>query len=701
MCVVSSRARTPKIVISDTPSSTLPKSPLRLAGWIAIALLGAASIAVLATSRGEHVNALWMVVASLCVFAIAYRFHAAWLMAKVLTLDELRATPAVVHEDGKDFVKTNRWVVFGHHFAAIAGPGPLVGPVLAAQFGFLPGMLWILIGATLGGAVHDCVILFCSVRRGGRSLGRMVRDEVGPVAGLAALLSIVAIMVILLAVLGLVVVNALAESPWGLFTIAATMPIAVAMGCAMRFIGHGGKWLGLVSALGVVALLASVYGGQFLHGTSWEAAFTLHGTTLAWWIIGYGILASVLPVWLLLAPRDYLSTFMKIGTVVALAVAIVVLAPDLKMPALTKFIDGSGLVFAGPVFPFCFITIACAAVSGFHSLISSGTTPKLLSRESDIRVVGYGAMITEMMVGIMALIAACAMEPGQYFAINMKGDVAAVTATITSHGFPVTPADMQTLADEMGEKTMVGRAGGAPTFAAGMAQMFAGAFGGKAALALWYHFAIMFEALFILTTIDAGTRVGRFVVQDLLGTVWKPFANTRSFWAGTLATLLFVAGWGWFLYQGVIDPLGGINSLWPIFGVANQLLAVIALSLGTTVLIKMGRVRYIWCTLAPLAWLLAVTMSAGWMKIFAEDPRLGFIAAAKGFSARIAGGGTPEQIATWERLLFNQQVNAAVTGVFLVLVTVVFLANAKVWWRLLTKREQPVLLEEPYVAVKQ
>ncbi|HWL16916.1 MAG TPA: carbon starvation CstA family protein, partial [Opitutus sp.] len=633
-----------------------------------------------------------------CVFAVAYRFHSAWLMAKVLTLDELRATPAVVREDGKDFVKTNRWVVFGHHFAAIAGPGPLVGPVLAAQFGYLPGMLWILIGATLGGAVHDCVVMFCSVRRGGRSLGQMVRDEVGPFAGAIALVSIIAIMVILLAVLGLVVVNALAESPWGLFTIAATMPIAVVMGCAMRFGGHSGKWLLVVSVFGVAALLAAVYGGQFVHAWGWDAALTLKGTTLAWWIIGYGVLASVLPVWLLLAPRDYLSTFMKIGTVALLGVAIVLLAPVLKMPAITSFIDGSGPVFAGPVFPFCFITIACAAVSGFHSLIASGTTPKLLMRESDIRVVGYGAMATEMVVGLMALIAACAMEPGQYFAINVKGEVAAVTAKITALGFPVTPADMAALAAEVGEKTMVGRAGGAPTFAAGMAQMFAGAFGGGA-LALWYHFAIMFEALFILTTIDAGTRVGRFIVQDLLGMVAKPLGETKSFAGNVLATALFVGAWGWFLYQGVIDPLGGINSLWPIFGVANQLLAVIALALGTTVLIKMGRVRYVWCTLLPLVWLLAVTMSAGWIKIFSADPRLGFLAAARDFAAKIAAGGDAAQVNQWERLLFNNQVNAFVTGSFLVLVAIVVIANARVWWQLLAGKRTPVLHEEPYVAV--
>ena len=680
-------------------TAAAPASWTRLAGWSAVILLGTVSVAMLAWGRGETVSALWMVVAAVCVFAVAYRFHSAWLMAKVLTLDELRATPAVVHEDGRDFVKTNRWVVFGHHFAAIAGPGPLVGPVLAAQFGFLPGMLWILVGATLGGAVHDCVILFCSVRRRGKSLGQMVTEEVGPFAGLIALVSIIAIMIILLAVLALVVVKALAESPWGLFTIAATMPIAVLMGLGMRSGGPASSRLGWITGFGVVALLAAVYGGKFVAGSPLEGVLTLKGTTLAWWIMGYGLLASILPVWLVLAPRDYLSTFMKIGTVAALGVAIVILAPHLRMPAVTKFIDGSGPVFAGPVFPFCFITIACAAVSGFHSLISSGTTPKLITRESDIRIIGYGAMVTEMCVGIMALIAACAMEPGQYFAINLGGPAAEVTAKITALGFPVTPADMADLAASVGEKTMIGRTGGAPTFAVGMAHMFAGVAGSKAALALWYHFAIMFEALFILTTIDAGTRVGRFLVQDLLGLAWKPLANTKSFAGNTAATALFVAAWGWFLYQGVVDPLGGINSLWPIFGIANQLLAVLALALGTTVLIKMGRTRYLWTTLLPLAWLLAVTMTAGWMKIFSADPRLGFLTAADGLQKKISAGGPAAQLTAWQHQLFNNEVNAAVTAIFLVLVAVVVLTCARVWWQLLAGRRAPDLREEPYVPV--
>lgn len=676
------------------------KSPLRVVrvfGWILVAVTGAASLGVLAWSRGEPVSALWMVIAASCVFAIAYRFHSAWLMAKVLTLDEMRATPAVVKEDGKDFVKTNKWVVFGHHFAAIAGPGPLVGPVLAAQFGFLPGLLWILIGATLGGAVHDSIVLFCSTRRGGKSLGQMVREEVGPFAGALALISTVSIMIIILAVLALVVVRALAESPWGLFTILATIPVAMLMGTAMRFTKIS---IGLISAFGVIGLLLSVVGGQWIHGTPLEQYLTLEGRGLAIGIMGYGLLASILPVWLLLAPRDYLSTFMKIGAVAMLGVAIIVLAPVLKMPAITRFVDGTGPVFAGAVFPFCFITIACAAVSGFHAIISSGTTPKILAKESDIRVIAYGGMITEMLVGVMALIAACVMEPGEYFAINLRGEPAAVTARVTELGFPVTVQQMDTLAADVGEKTMVGRTGGAPTFAVGMAHMFAGVFGNKQMLALWYHFAIMFEALFILTTIDAGTRVGRFLVQDLLGYVSKPLGRTDSAVGNWVASLLFVGLWGYFLYQGVIDPLGGINSLWPIFGVANQLLAVIALSLGTTVLLKMGRKRYIWVSLLPLCWLLSVTMTAGYQKIFSADPRLGFLSAAAQYQSQIAAGGTAKQLADWQHLLTSQYVNAAVTGVFLLLVILIVLTAARLWVQLLSGRRQPVLREEPYVSLQ-
>lgn len=664
--------------------------------WGGISLLLLVSLAVISFARNEPINALWLVIAGLCTFAVAYRFHSAWLLSEVLTLDDERQTAAARHADGKDFVPTNRWVVFGHHFAAIAGPGPLVGPVLAAQFGYLPGTLWMLIGATLGGAVHDCIILFCSSRRRGKSLGQMVSEEVGTFAGIITLIGVVSIMVIILAVLGLVVTRALAESPWGLFTILASMPIALVMGLAMR---SGKIHLGIISALGVAALLLSVWAGQWIHGTALESWLTLDGRTLALGIMIYGLLASVLPVWLLLAPRDYLSTFLKIGAVALLGVAIVALAPKLQMPALTKFVDGTGPVFAGKVFPFAFITIACAAVSGFHSIIASGTTPKLLAREKDIRIIGYGAMITEMLVGILALIAACSMVPGEYFAINMKGDPATVVATITAQGFPVTAAQMDALAASVGEKTMFGRSGGAPTFAVGMAQMFAGIFRNPTATSLWYHFAIMFEALFILTTIDAGTRVGRFLVQDLGGLFWKPFARTDSALGGWSASILFVSAWGYFLYQGVIDPLGGINSLWPIFGVANQLLAVIALSLGTTVLIKMRKERYLWVTLLPLVWLLAVTLTAGWQKIFASDIRLGFLSSADHFEALIAGGGPTKDLESWQHQVFNNHLNAAVTAFFLILVVLIVGACARVWIEMLSgRREFHPLGEEPNVA---
>jgi carbon starvation protein len=671
---------------------TTPRSGfISKAIWGVIALLLLASVATLSLARGEPVNALWLVVAGVCTFLIAYRFHAAWLLTNVLTLDDERRTAAVRHADGKDFVPTNRWVVFGHHFAAIAGPGPLVGPVLAAQFGYLPGALWMLIGATLGGAVHDCVILFCSSRRRGKSLGQMVSEEVGTFAGIITLIGIVAIMVIILAVLGLVVVRALAESPWGLFTILASMPIALVMGLAMR---SGKIHLGLISALGVAALLLSVWAGQWIHGSALEPWLTLDGRTLAVGIMIYGLLASVLPVWLLLAPRDYLSTFLKIGAVGVLGIAIVVLSPRLQMPALTKFIDGTGPVFAGKVFPFAFITIACAAVSGFHSLIASGTTPKLLARERDIRIVGYGAMITEMLVGILALIAACSMVPGEYFAINMKGTPAEVVASITAQGFPVTMSQMEALAASVGEKSMFGRSGGAPTFAVGMAQMFAGIFRSPEAISLWYHFAIMFEALFILTTIDAGTRVGRFLVQDLGGLLWKPFARTDSPLAGWSASILFVAAWGYFLYQGVIDPLGGINSLWPIFGVANQLLAVIALSLGTTVLIKMRKERYLWVTLLPLAWLLSVTLTAGWQKIFAADIRLGFLSAARHFQELIVTGGSAQEISGWKHQVFNCHLTAGITALFVILVILIVGSCASLWISLLAGRHDRHPLRE-------
>lgn len=676
----------------------MPKA-LQILIWIAISALGAGSVAFSALHKGESINALWLVVAGLCSFAVAYRFYSKWLMTKVLVLDAHRAPPAVTHQDGKDFVPTNKWVVFGHHFAAIAGPGPLVGPVLAAQFGYLPGMLWILIGATLGGGVHDAIVMFASIRRGGKSVGQMLREEVNPVVGVVAMVSILAIMTILLAVLGLVVVKAMAESPWSLFTIAMTIPLALVMGVAHTIFKASVR---SVTIFGIAGLLVSVWAGSKLGEWGLQHYFDHGGEWQAKAIMIYGFAASVLPVWMLLAPRDYLSTFMKIGTVAVLAVAVIWVAPELHMPKLTKFLDGTGLVFAGKVFPFVFITIACGAISGFHALISSGTTPKLLDNESNIRSIAYGAMITEMLVALMALVAACALQPGEYFAINagINKTLAPeqVVATVTASGFPVTVTGMEKLAADIGEKTMFGRAGGAPTFAVGMAQMFARAFGDQW-MSFWYHFAIMFEALFILTTIDAGTRVGRFILQDFLGGIWKPLGNTRSLPANIFASALLVAAWGYFLYQGVVDPLGGINTLWPIFGIANQLLAVIAFCLGTTILIKMGKVRYVAVTAVPLAFLMTATFSAGWIKIFDPSPKMGFMAAANDFAAKIAAGGTEKEIATWSAQKFNFMVDVYVTGFFLCAVAVIFLGCLVEWIKLLNGSKQAVLKEDPYVAL--
>lgn len=676
----------------------MPK-PLRLLLWLAISALGAGSVAFTAFHQGETINALWIVVAGLCSFAVAYRFYSKWLMTKVLVLDKQRATPAHTKQDGKDFVPTNQWVVFGHHFAAIAGPGPLVGPVLASQFGYLPGTLWILIGATLGGGVHDAIVMFASIRRGGKSVGQMLKEEVNSVVGFVAMVSILAIMTILLAVLGLVVVKALAESPWGLFTIAMTIPLAFIMG-----FGHTILKLSVrdVTIFGIVGLLASVWAGSKLEVWGIQHWFDFSGTSLAWSIMIYGFAASVLPVWMLLAPRDYLSTFMKIGTVAVLAVAVIFVAPELQMPKLTKFIDGSGLVFGGKIFPFVFITIACGAISGFHALISSGTTPKMLDREDSIRSVAYGAMVTEMLVALMALVAACALVPGEYFAINaginktMPPDQ--VVKVITEAGYPVTVEGMNKLAADIGEKTMFGRAGGAPTFAVGMAQMFARAFG-ESWMAFWYHFAIMFEALFILTTIDAGTRVGRFILQDFMGNLWKPLGNTQSLPSNIFASALLVSGWGYFLYQGVVDPLGGINTLWPLFGIANQLLAVIAFCLGTTILIKMGKARYMAVTVVPLVFLMSATFSAGYIKIFDADPKMGFIAAAKTFGQKLAAGGTDQQMKEWSAQQFNFNVDTFVTGFFLAAVAVIFLGCLAEWVKLLKGAKKPVLHEDPYVTL--
>jgi carbon starvation protein len=663
--------------------------------WIAVSFLGLGAVAVLALSQGEQINALWIIVAGLCAFAISYRFYSKWLATRVLLLNDERATPALVQNDGKDFVPTNRWMVFGHHFAAIAGPGPLVGPVLAAQFGFLPGTLWILIGATLGGGVHDMIVLFASVRRRGKTLGQMVKEEIGPGVGALALISVLAIMIILLAVLALVVVQALAKSPWGVFTIAMTIPIALIMGAGLRTGRFSVTW---ITAFGVVGLFFAVWGGQFLGNYPVIGAWFRHSDRwLAWAIMIYGLAASILPVWMLLTPRDYLSTFMKIGTVAALAVAVVLIHPVLQMPALTKFIDGTGLVFAGPVFPFVCITIACGAVSGFHSLIASGTTPKMLERESRIRDIGYGAMITEMMVALMAMIAACVIQPGEYFAINTKGTPTEVVAKVSAAGFPVTESEMTDLAQNLGEQTMFNRAGGAPTFAVGMAHMFARVSASPTALALWYHFAIMFEALFILTTIDAGTRVGRFLLQDLLGNLWRPLGNTRSWVANGFASLLLVAAWGWFLYQGVIDPLGGINTLWPLFGLANQLLSVVALCLGTTLLIKMGKARYLYVTLVPLLFMCLVTFSAGYIKIFSPDPNLGLLASAQSAIAKSVQAADANAAAVLVRQAAMYRVDIFVAATFLVLVLLIVIGSAAEWYRLLAGRKRVELHESEFV----
>jgi len=657
----------------------------RALGWCALAGAGAYAVARLALVRGETVNAVWFVIAAVAVYAIAYRFYGAFLAARLFALDDRRQTPAERINDGRDFVPTNRWIVFGHHFAAIAGPGPLIGPTLAAQFGYLPGTLWILAGVVLGGAVQDFCILCGSLRRDGRSLGQMAKDEIGPLGGFAALVGVFFIMVILIAVLALVVVNALRQSPWGTFTVAATIPIAMVMGWYMKVV----RPHDVVGAtlMGLVLLAVALVGGRFVdqHPTlaPW---FTLSGPALAWAIIVYGFAASVLPVWLLLAPRDYLSTFVKLGTIAALAVGIVVMRPEIHLPAIARFVDGSGPIFAGKVFPFCFITIACGAISGFHSLIASGTTPKLLREETDAPMIGYGCMLLESFVAIMAMIAAAALQPGVYFAINspagvVGADPAAATATISQWGFPVSAPEMAHLADEIGERTLFARTGGAPSLAVGMASIFARTLGGTA-LALWYHFAIMFEALFILTTLDAGTRVGRFMLQDLLGHVWAPLGRTSWYPSVLVTSLVVVGSWGYFLYQGVVDPLGGINILWPLFGIANQLLAAIALAVATTIIIGSGRARYAWTTLVPLAWLLAVTMTAGWQKIFAGDPAIGFLAQADRLAAAVAAGTVPvAKLGETRAQIFNLRLDACLTGLFMALVALIVLEAGRAWFR--------------------
>jgi carbon starvation protein len=689
--------------------------------WLLLALAGAWAYYTIASYRGEHLNSVFILIAALCSYAIGYRFYSKWLAVRVLMLNDRRATPSEVHDDGKDFVKTNKWIVFGHHFAAIAGPGPLVGPVLAAQFGYLPGTLWILIGVVLGGAVQDFVILFASMRRNGKSLGQMVKEELNTAAGAMSLIAILAIMIILLAVLALVVVKALADSPWGVFTVSATVPIAMLMGCYLRF-GRIGKTLE-ASVIGVIGLLLAVWGGKLVHQNPNIAShFTLPDIGLAWGLIIYGFAASVLPVWLLLAPRDYLSTFMKLGTICALAFGIFLILPDLHMPAVSRFVDGSGPVVAGKLFPFCFITIACGAISGFHTLISSGTTPKLITRESYARPIGYGAMCLESLVAIMALIAACTLDPGVYLSMNMKGDAAVTVAKVTSLGFPVTVEHMNEVAAQIGEKTLFGRTGGAATLAVGMAQIFSKVVRGRW-LDLWYHFAIMFEALFILTTLDAGTRVGRYLLQDALGHFSAKLGDTRNFSANVVASVLIVLGWGYFLIQGVRDPLGGINSLWPLFGIANQMLAGIALCLATTVLLKMqlaraktdstgstSRPAIALATFVPLVWLLAVTMTAGTQKIFHADPRIGFLAQAKTLAEKQPALNAALQAAktigdsdvikaaakaarTNEILRFNNLLDAAVAGTFLVLVGAIALLSLREWILLLARRKLAMLRE--------
>lgn len=669
--------------------------------WIAVAILGAAAVGGIALNRGESINAMWFITAAACVYAIAYRFYAAWIAASVLVIDETRATPAERLDNGRDFVPTNKWVVFGHHFAAIAGPGPLVGPTLAAQFGYLPGTLWILIGAVLGGAVQDMVTLFFSTRRNARSLGQMARDEIGPVGGAAALIGTFLIMIILIAVLGLVVVNAMKHSPWATSTIAATIPIAMIVGFYMRNF-RPGRVLE-ASALGVILLLLAVVGGGWIdHHESLRVLFDHEGLPLAWAIIAYGFAAAVVPVWLLLAPRDYLSTFMKLGTVILLAIAIVILQPHVHMPALTQFTDGTGPIFGGKLFPFVFITIACGAISGFHALIASGTTPKLLANERDIRLIGYGGMLLESFVAIMAMIAATVLEPGVFFAINSPAGVVGkeavdAIAKINSWGYAVTVEQMQQLARDMGESTLFARTGGAPSLAVGMASIFGSAFG-KSMLALWYHFAIMFEAIFILTTLDAGTRVGRFMLQDMLGNIWPKLGQTSWTPSVIFTSALVVAGWGYFLYIGVIDPNGGVNILWPLFGIANQMLAAIALCVGTGILVKSGKLKYAWITAVPLLWLVIITTTAAWQKIFSDDIRVGFFAAANDMASKLASGVLPpEKAAVAPQLIFNQQLDAYLTMFFVAVLWVVIIDTARLAYRYLAGKPLLPSTEVPHV----
>jgi carbon starvation protein len=668
--------------------------------WFLVAGLGAGAMAWIATARGEPINAVWLVVAAGCLYVIGYRFYSRFVAYRVLGLDDRRATPAERLDDGRDFVPTNKWVVFGHHFAAIAGPGPLVGPILAAQFGYLPGILWIVIGGVLGGAVQDFVVLFCSVRRDGKSLGQMAKDEISGLAGFTALFAVLSIITIILAVVGLVVVNALKGSPWGFFTIAATIPIAFLMGVYLRYLRPGRVLEGAI--LGFVLVMAAVVGGRYIGESAALAPhFTFSAHALAWMLVAYAFAASVIPVWLLLAPRDALSTFVKLGTILALAVGILAVRPAMLMPPLTRFTDGTGPIFAGKVFPFCFITIACGALSGFHSLVSSGTTPKMLSKESQARLVGYGSMLMESLVAVMAMIAACVLKPGVYFALNSPAGVVGslpqqAVATISGWGFPVTTHEMAELARNVGEITLFNRTGGAPSLAVGMAHIFSGSLGGTAVMGIWYHFAIMFEALFILTILDAGTRVGRFMLQDLMGHFWKPLGRTSWYPGIIVSSAVIVAAWAYFLFQGVADPLGGINSLWPLFGISNQLLAAIALCVCTTVLIKMNKGRYAWVTLGPLVWLVAATMTASYQKIWAPEPALGFLAHAQYLADQIAAGAVAaDKVAVTRQLIFNDRLDAMVTLAFASMVIVILVESGRNWWLYASGRKRVILREAP------
>jgi carbon starvation protein len=670
----------------------------RRLAWLAIALAGAAGWGVLALHRGETISAAWLVIAAVGTYLVAFRFYSRFLADRVFGLNDRRATPAERLGNGRDYVPTSRWVLFGHHFAAIAGAGPLVGPVLAAQFGYLPGTIWIVFGVVFAGAVQDFVILFGSMRRDGKSLGQMAKEETGPVTGVLAMVAVLAIMVILLAVLALVVVNALKDSPWGVFTILCTIPIAVMMGFWMK-VWRPGRTLE-ASAVGVALLLASLVGGRYVAESALLAPyFTWSGLTIAYAVIGYGFVASVLPVWMLLCPRDYLSTFMKIGTILLLALGILLVLPPLRLPAMTRFVDGTGPVFAGKLFPFAFITIACGAISGFHALVASGTTPKMLMRESDARYIGYGGMLMESFVAVMAMCAAAVLDPGVYFAINaplaaLGGSAESAVAAVRAWGFTLDPGTMSALAAEVGEKSLLARTGGAPSLAVGMAHIFSGAFG-PGLMALWYHFAIMFEALFILTTVDTGTRVGRFMLQELAGHLWEPLGRTSWYPSIIAASAAVVAAWGYFLVQGVLDPLGGINSLWPLFGISNQLLAAVALCVGTTILIKSGKARYAWVTLAPLGWVLLVTLTAGWQKVFAADPRLGFLAHAELTTRQIAAGSM--EAARGARLIVNDRLDAAVALAFMAVTVLVVLASAREWMLVLTRRRPAAAKESPFV----